>query len=80
MKQEMHRPVCLQWAMERTITGDFHEKKVVLEGKWLTFDMKDVGKDQALISDFHEKPYSIKVILQFAQKIDIIKKTIAHKV
>lgn len=42
--------------------------------------MKNVGKDQALISDFHEKPYSIKVILQFAQKIDIIKKTIAHKV
>ena len=42
--------------------------------------MKDVGKDQALISDFHEKPYNIKVILQFAQKIDIIKKTIAHKV
>ena len=42
--------------------------------------MKDVEKDQALISDFHEKPYNIKVILQFAQKIDIIKKTIAHKV
>ena len=42
--------------------------------------MKNVGKDQALISDFHEKPYSIKVILQFAQKIDIIKKTITHKV
>ena len=37
--------------MERTITGDFHEKKVVT-----------------------------KTILQFAQKIDIIKKTIAHKV
>ena len=42
--------------------------------------MKDVVKDQALISDFHEKPYNIKAILQFAQKIDIIKKTIAHKV
>ena len=37
--------------MERTITGDFHEKKVVT-----------------------------KTILQFAQKISIIKKTIAHKV
>ncbi len=37
--------------LERTITGDFHEKKVVT-----------------------------KTILQFAQKISIIKKTIAHKV
>ena len=43
---------CESWdVMERTITGDFHEKKVVT-----------------------------KTILQFAQKISIIKKTIAHKV
>ena len=33
-----------------------------------------------MISDFHEKMDNMKVILQFAQKIDIIKKTIAHKV
>ena len=42
--------------------------------------MKDVEKDQALISDFHEKMDNMKLVLQFAQKIDIIKKTIAHKV
>ena len=32
------------------------------------------------ISDFHEKRVVMKTILQFAQKISIIKKTIAHKV
>ena len=33
-----------------------------------------------MISDFHEKMDNMKLVLQFAQKIDIIKKTIAHKV
>ena len=33
-----------------------------------------------MISNFHEKMDNMKVVLQFAQKIDIIKKTIAHKV
>ena len=42
--------------------------------------MKDDEKNQVMISDFHEKIDNMKVILQFAQKIDIIKKTIAHKV
>ena len=42
--------------------------------------MKDDEKNQVMISDFHEKMDNMKVILQFAQKIDIIKKTIAHKV
>ena len=30
--------------------------------------------------DFHEKTVVTKTILQFAQKMSIIKKTIAHKV
>ena len=42
--------------------------------------MKDDEKNQVMISDFHEKMDNMKVVLQFAQKIDIIKKTIAHKV
>ena len=42
--------------------------------------MKDDEKNQVMISDFHEKMDNMKVILQFAQKIDIMKKTIAHKV
>lgn len=46
----------------------------------MTFNMKDDEKNQVMISDFHEKMDNMKVILQFAQKIDIIKKTIAHKV
>ena len=42
--------------------------------------MKDDVKTQVMSSDFHENIDIMKVILQFAQKIDIIKKTIAHKV
>ena len=33
-----------------------------------------------MISNIHEKMDNMKVVLQFAQKISIIKKTIAHKV
>ena len=58
----------------------FPNVKKDLIGKLLTFNMKHVGKNWLLISDFHEKMNNAKVILQFAQKIDIIKKTIAHKV
>ena len=36
--------------------------------------------EQTITGDFHEKTVVMKTILQFAQKIDIIKKTIAHKV
>ena len=46
----------------------------------MTFNMKDDEKNQVMISDFHEKMDNMKLVLQFAQKIDIIKKTIAHKV
>lgn len=42
--------------------------------------MEDDEKNSAMISNFHEKMDNMKVVLQFAQKIDIIKKTIAHKV
>ena len=42
--------------------------------------MEDDEKNESMISNFHEKMDNMKVVLQFAQKIDIIKKTIAHKV
>ena len=42
--------------------------------------MEDDEKNEAMISNFHEKMDNMKVVLQFAQKIDIIKKTIAYKV
>ncbi len=36
--------------------------------------------ERTITGDFHEKMDNMKLVLQFAQKIDIIKKTIAHKV